>query len=145
MMKIGILIIFRNDENTIDTQKFINLFSEKKNVTVCFVNNSSTDNTLHLLREIQEEVPLPISIIDVKKNRGHNAAIKAGVRYLKSTKDLPHIVCMETFSQKDMITLEKVLRIVQQEKEIVKDLFSKTQHFMNKNVFSLQGILDTAC
>jgi len=144
-MKIGILIIFRNDESTIDVQKFINLFTEKKNISVCFVNNSSTDNTLELLKEIQEEISLPMSIIDVKKNRGHNAAIKAGIRYLTSTNDLPYILCLQKFTTKDIATLEKAFRIIQQEKEIVKDLFSKTQHFAFKNVFSLQEILEVAC
>ncbi|MEM6722147.1 MAG: glycosyltransferase [Bacteroidota bacterium] len=145
MMKIGMLLIFRNDEDRIDVQKFTQLFAEKKNITICFVNNSSTDNTLERLQEIQEETTVAISIIDVKKNRGHNAAIKAGVRYLTSTKDLPYILCLQKFTSKDISILERVLRIVQQEKEIVKDLFSKTQHFTFKNVFSLRGILETAC
>jgi glycosyltransferase involved in cell wall biosynthesis len=144
-MTIGILIIFRNDEDTIDVQKFTELFAEKKKVTICLVNNGSTDATLTVLKEIQEEATIPISIIDIKKNRGYNAAMKAGVRYLTSTKDLPYILCLQKFTSKDITTLDKVFRIIQQEKNVVTDLFSKSKRLAHKNVFSLQGILETAC
>ncbi|WP_298520828.1 glycosyltransferase [uncultured Kordia sp.] len=144
-MKIGILIIFRNDERAIEVQKLITLFTEKKKLNVCFVNNGSTDNTFELLKEIQEEASIPISIIDVKKNRGHQAAIKAGVRYLTSQNDLPYILCMKQFTSKDYDCLEKVFNIIQQEKDIVMDVFSKTKRLTHKNVFSLDVVLEKAC
>ena len=143
-MKIGILIIFRNDEKQIDVQKFIELFTEKNKLSICFVNNGSTDNTFELLKEIKEESTDSISLIDVKKNRGHHAAIKAGVRYLTSKNDLPYILCLQNFTSKDFLMLEKGIRIIQQEKEIVQDLFSKTKQLTHKNVFSLYEILEKA-
>lgn len=96
-MKIGILIIFRNDETAIKLHKFTKLFARKTKLDVCFVNNASTDNTLKLLKEIQEEATIPISIIDVKKDKGFNAAIKAGVRYLSNKNDLPYLLCKQHF------------------------------------------------
>ena len=145
MMKIGILIIFRNDERVIEVKKFIELFAGKEKLNVCFVNNGSTDHTLELLKEIQEESSITISIIDVKKSRGHNSAIKAGVRYLTSQHDLPYILCMQKYVSQDFSTLKKVFRIIAQEKGVVKDLFNKTKCMTHKNVFSLRGILDVAC
>lgn len=144
MMKIGILIIFRNDEKIIQVQQFIELFSNKQKLNICFVNNSSADNTLALLEEIKEEATIPISIIDVKKNRGHHAAIKAGVRYLTSSKELTYILCLQNFTAKDIVTLKKVFYVIQQEKDIVQDLFSKTKRLVHKNVLSLDGILEKA-
>lgn len=144
-MKIGILIVFRNDESIIEVQKFTELFAEKNKFTVCFVNNGSTDSTLELLKEIKEEVSIPISIIDVKKSRGHNAAIKAGVRYLKSKDDLPYTLCLQQYTSQDFSTLKKVFRIITQEKGVVKDLFKRTKRMIHKNVFSLRGVLNTAC
>ncbi len=144
-MKIGILIVFRNDESIIEVQKFIELLTEKNKLAVCFVNNGSTDGTLKLLKEIQEEVSIPISIIDVKKSRGHNAAIKAGIRYLTSKDDLPYTLCLQKYTSQDFSTLKKVFRIITQEKGVVKDLFKKTKRMIHKNVFSLSSILDTAC
>lgn len=144
MMKIGILIIFRNDEKVIQVQRIIELFSNTQKLNVCFVNNGSTDGTLELLREIKEEATTPISIIDVKKNRGYQAAIKAGIRYITNTKDLSYILCLEQFSLKDIATLDKVFRIIQQEKAIVVDLFSKTKCMIHKNVFSLHSVLEKA-
>ncbi len=143
-MKIGILIVFRNDESKIEVPQFSKLFAETTKLNVCLVNNGSTDNTLKLLKEIQEESSATISIIDVKKNRGHNAAIKAGVRYLKSIEEFSYILCLQKYSTKDFIILEKVFTIVQQEKDIVKSLFTKTKQFIHKNVFSLHGVLEKA-
>lgn len=143
-MKIGILIVFRNDERAIKVQQFIELFAEKTKLNVCFVNNGSTDNTFELLKEIQEESNIPISIIDVKKNRGHHTAIKAGVRYLTSKNDLPYILCLPKYTSEDFSKLEKVFHIIQQEKNIVMDLFKKTKRMIHKNVFSLHGILEKA-
>ncbi|AXG68827.1 N-glycosyltransferase [Kordia sp. SMS9] len=141
-MKIGILIIFRNDENIIDVQKFIELFSQNVKLNVCLVNNESTDNTFALLKEIQEEAELSISVIDVKKNRGHDAAVKAGIRYLNSAHDLPFILCLKTYVSEDFLTLEKVFASIQQEKGIVTGLFQKTKRIVQKNVFSLRGVLE---
>ncbi len=144
-MKIGVLIIFRNDESAIDIEKFIELFAHSKKLHVCFVNNSSTDGTLQLLKEIQEEANISISIIDVKKNRGHDAAVKAGIRYLNSTHDLPYILCLKKYASDDVLILEKVFAIIQQQKGMVLGLFKKTQRVVQKNVFSLRGVLETVC
>lgn len=143
-MKIGILIVFRNDESKIEVHQFIELFTKTTKLNVCLVNNGSTDNTLELLKEIQEESSIPISIIDVKRNRGHNAAIKAGVRYLKSIEELPYILYLQKYTTKDFRILEKVFAVVQQEKDFVKSLFAKAKRFVHKNVFSLHRILEKA-
>ncbi|WP_430411068.1 glycosyltransferase [Kordia sp.] len=143
-MKIGILIVFRNDESAIEVQRFIQLFVKKTKLNVCFVNNGSTDETLDLLKEIKEETAIPISIIDVKKDRGHQAAIKAGVRYLTSKNDLPYILCLKKYTSKDIKVLESVFQIIQQEKGIVMNLFKKAKRMLHKNVFSLYGILEKA-
>lgn len=144
-MKIGILIIFRNDESAISVENFSKLFAIPTKLNICFVNNGSTDHTLELLKEIQEEANVPISIIDVKKNRGHDAAIKAGARYLNSTHDLPYILCLKSYTSKDFLTLKNVFQHVQRKNGIVKELFFKTKYRIQKNVFSLRGILETVC
>ncbi len=143
-MKIGILIIFRNDERVIEVQKFIELFSEETKLNVCFVNNGSTDKTFKLLKEIKEESSIQISIIDVKKDRGHHTAIKAGVRYLTSKNDLPYILCLSNYTSNDFTTLKKVFHIIQQEKDIAKVLVKNTKRMIYKNVFSLHEILEKA-
>ncbi|EDP96724.1 glycosyltransferase [Kordia algicida OT-1] len=143
-MKIGVLIIFRNDETVIDVQQFTKLFTEKTKLQVCLVNNGSTDKTLEVLKEIQEEVTIPISIIDVKKSSGYNTAIKAGVRYLTSKNDLPYILCLQHYTAKDMQLLDEVFEVIQQESGVVKGLFKNTKRMMLKNVFSIRGIMEKA-
>jgi glycosyltransferase involved in cell wall biosynthesis len=108
-MKIGILIVFRNNEKEIEISQFIRLFTKKKHQEICFVNNGSTDQTLKILKEIKEEVTIPISIVDVKKDRGHNAAVKAGIRYLSNKNDLPYLLCKQHFKSYGFEMLEKEL------------------------------------
>ncbi len=143
-MKIGILILFHNDEKEIEIPQFIDLFTKKGNLEICFINNGSTDKTLEILKEIREEATVPISIIDVKKDKGHHAAIKAGVRYLASEDELRYILCLQRYKSQDFEMLEKVFQIMQQEKMVVVNLFKKTKCMVHKNVFSLHGILEKA-
>ncbi|WP_052752755.1 glycosyltransferase [Kordia zhangzhouensis] len=144
-MKIGILIVFRNNEKDIDVQQFTDILANKTRLEICFVNNGSTDGTLKKLHEIKEEVPIQIATIDVKKDRGHNAAIKAGVRYLTSKKEFPYILCLQKFHRKDIKLLTNVFHIIEEKKGIVVSIFNKTKRIVHKNVFSLRGILERAC
>jgi hypothetical protein len=140
-MNIGILILFHNDEKEIKIPEFIHLFTKKVNLEICFINNGSTDKTLEMLTEIQEEATVPISIIDVKKDRGHHAAIKAGVRYLSSKKELPYILCLKNYTSQDFKMLEKTFQLLKQGKSVIVSLFKKSKRMVHKNVFSLHGVL----
>jgi glycosyltransferase involved in cell wall biosynthesis len=91
-MKKGIIILFSEDEKKIHKNQFINLFNQKE-IKLCFVNNGSKDNTLHILESVRDDLESTnIAIVDIKKNKGTNAAVKAGARYLLSSGDLRCIV-----------------------------------------------------
>lgn len=143
-MKIGILIVFRNAATAIEVQQLIELFTNRNKLDICFVNNESNDQTLKLLKEIKEEVNTPIAIIDVKKSRGHNAGIKAGVRYLTSKNDVPYILCLQKFAPNDMELLKTVFHMIEVEKEVIINLFKRTKRIVHKNVYSLRSVLERA-
>jgi glycosyltransferase involved in cell wall biosynthesis len=86
-MKKGIIILFSDDEKKIHKNQFKNLFDQKE-VKLCFVNNGSKDNTLHVLDSVREDLESNnVAILDIKKNKGTSAAVKAGARYLLSSED----------------------------------------------------------
>ena len=91
-MKKGIIILFSDDETKIQKNQFINLFNQKE-VKLCFVNNGSKDNTLHILESVRDDLESnSVVIIDIKKNKGTTAAVKAGARYLLNSGDLKYIM-----------------------------------------------------
>ncbi|WP_178987252.1 glycosyltransferase [Winogradskyella schleiferi] len=89
-MKTGIIIIFHNNENEMDTTFFIEQISQTSNLEFCLVNNDSRDNTYELLQDVKEECN-NVSIVNVRKFKSDMAAVKAGARFMFSEFDLKHL------------------------------------------------------
>ena len=66
-MKIGIIIIFYNNENGINKYLFSKQIKKTQNINFCLVNNCSNDKTYQILKEIKEECGSTVSIVNVKK------------------------------------------------------------------------------
>jgi hypothetical protein len=54
-MKIGLIIIFYNNENGINKYLFSKQIKKTQNINFCLVNNCSNDKTYQILKEIKEE------------------------------------------------------------------------------------------
>ena len=89
-MKIGIIIIFHNNERDIDSNFFIGHFNKADNLEMCLVNNDSRDNTYQILKEIKKECK-NVSVVNIKKFKSDLSAVRAGARYLFNQFDLNHI------------------------------------------------------
>ena len=89
-MKLGIIMIFHDNEDTIDKHVFIKELNQTKNVEFCFVNNASSDKTYQCLKEIKEKCS-SVSLVDIKKHTIESIAVKAGARYLFNKFELNHI------------------------------------------------------
>ncbi|WP_290470252.1 glycosyltransferase [Lacinutrix sp. MedPE-SW] len=93
-MKIGIIIIFHNNEDDIDTKYFIDKISQTKHLELCFVNNESRDSTYQLLEEIKYQCS-NVSIVNIKKFKSDVSAVRAGARYMFSQYDLENWVTLQ--------------------------------------------------
>jgi hypothetical protein len=89
-MKIGIIIIFHNNEGDIDSNFLITHFLKAKNLEMCLVNNDSGDNTYKILKEIKE-VCENVSLVNIKKFKSDSSAVRAGARYMFNQFDLNHL------------------------------------------------------
>ncbi|MBT8393456.1 MAG: glycosyltransferase [Flavobacteriaceae bacterium] len=96
-MKIGIIIIFHNNEKEIDRDCFIEHSNLAENLELCLVNNDSKDNTFKILQEIKE-VCANVSVVNIKKLKSEIAAVRAGARYMFNQFDLQHIGFVSTNS-----------------------------------------------
>lgn len=53
-MKTRIIIPCYNEEKRLDTTDFINFINQENEYHLCFVNDGSKDNTIDVLKNIQE-------------------------------------------------------------------------------------------
>ncbi|AXT62678.1 glycosyltransferase [Aquimarina sp. AD10] len=90
-MKTGIIISCYNEEKRLNTTLFLNFINREDKFHLCFVNNGSKDDTISLLKTIQMDNPLKVSVVDIKKNCGKAEAVRAGARYLHSRGDITFV------------------------------------------------------
>lgn len=147
-MKIGIILIFHNNEKDINKRLFLNLLSHTKKTPLCFVNNGSKDNTFESLKSLKSELESDVTIIDIKRNKGDESAIKAGARYLFNTVDLKHIgyINMNIFNCfKD---IDKLFMAIEDNKDLIvqyniENMGNKnSQRTLFKNIFSVIDYLE---
>ena len=111
-MKIGMIIIFRNNEEEIDTDFIIKQSNEAKNLELCLVNNDSKDSTYEVLKEIKEACT-NVSVVNIKRMKSDTSAVRAGARYMFNQLDLKHIGYLTTSSLKDKChTLDTLIKVV---------------------------------
>ncbi|MBT8265227.1 MAG: glycosyltransferase, partial [Bacteroidia bacterium] len=79
-MRIGIIIIFHDNEAEIDAQHSIQCLKHAHKLEICLVDNNSRDNTQNILKEIKEEC-YNVSLVNIKKFKSDAAAVRAGARF----------------------------------------------------------------
>ncbi len=109
-MKTGIIIPCYNEEKRLNVSAFINFIKKENNYHLCFVNDGSKDDTMTVLKKIQSGNSLKVSIIDIKKNSGKAAAVRAGARYLHSRGDITNIGFMDADLSTDFEDFDGLLK-----------------------------------
>ena len=148
-MRIGVIIVFHNNEKDIDAGFFIEYLNQAKNLDLCLVNNASKDNTYKLLKEIKQACSKHVSLIDIKKFKSDTSAVRSGARFMFNQYDLNHIGYISTnlinskyyslnalikaMSKNQNIILENNISVIEK-KEIKQTLF--------QSVFSIMEYLE---
>ena len=90
-MKTAIIIPCYNEANRINKVAFENFINDSENYHLCFVNDGSKDETLDVLKQIQQTNHDKVTVIDMKRNSGKAAAVRAGARYLYNREDIENV------------------------------------------------------
>ena len=118
-MKLGIIIIFHNNEDIIDKDFFISHLNEAKDIEFCFVNNASFDKTYQFLTEIKEDCSC-VSLVDIKKYTSESIAVKAGARFLFNVFELNHTGYVSTNPRdKEHFMLKELLKAISANKDYI--------------------------
>jgi glycosyltransferase involved in cell wall biosynthesis len=68
-----------NEEQRLPVEAFLAFAREQQSIGLLFVNDGSRDETLALLREIEEQEPDAVCVVDVQPNGGKAEAVRAGM------------------------------------------------------------------
>ncbi len=146
-MKIGVIIIFRDNELQIEKQFFIEQINEYDTIEFCLVDNNSNDKTLLLLMEIKETCSSQVSVVEIKKQISVEAAKKAGARYMFNQFNLKHIGFVDANSMQQGHTLNMLIATIYRNKESIIDTNlkaiedQKIKQTLFKSIFSIVDYL----
>ena len=86
IQKTAIIIPCYNEANRLDRQAFIDFIQDHPDYLLCFVNDGSSDDTISVLYEIKDAQDDQIHVLDMPRNSGKAAAVRAGALYLSESK-----------------------------------------------------------
>ncbi|MEO9570015.1 MAG: hypothetical protein ABJH82_06600 [Polaribacter sp.] len=135
-MKKGIVIIFdKNDINISENQRLKSYFN--KDFKICLVNNGNHVKLFNFLYKIKENSKCQVSILNLKKEKKFDLALKAGVRFLFNNENFSlilHIKPNNIFNKKLM---SKIVKISED------DLVDKiNERVMLRKVYALNEIVN---
>lgn len=97
-MKNGIVIPCYNEESRLKLSEFKSFIEKNPKYTLCFVNDGSTDHTLKVLKEFQNNLmtarrgmETQVLIYDMPQNGGKAEAVRAGVNHLIENTNVQNI------------------------------------------------------
>ncbi|MBQ4914671.1 response regulator [Maribacter sp. MMG018] len=88
---VGVVIPCYNEEERLLSLQFKDFAHKNLGYHLCFVNDGSTDNTLEVLKKLQDGSESNISIYDCAKNGGKAEAVRQGMLFLEKDPQLDYI------------------------------------------------------
>ena len=146
-MKIGIIVIFRNNVDEIDVEAISKNLSFLGDVVVCLVDNKSTDGTLKKLKEIRDNLK-NVELIEIKKKSSLETSKRAGARFMYSNYNLDHLGFIDSDSvNSENLNINEVISLVFNSKDVILGLKKELKqqpakrYTLFKSIFSVLDFL----
>jgi dolichyl-phosphate beta-glucosyltransferase len=91
MQEVCIVIPCYNEEQRLPGDDLLSFLEAEPSITLCVVNDGSTDGTLAALERLRQRCPERIVVCNLAHNRGKAEAVRAGVQHVASTGTWPFI------------------------------------------------------
>jgi glycosyltransferase involved in cell wall biosynthesis len=91
MTSICLVVPCYNEERRLPRQAFMAFLRTHPDISLCFVDDGSTDGTLGVLNQLRAQLPDQILVLTVAPNGGKAEAVRAGVRHAHATGGWPLI------------------------------------------------------
>jgi len=112
-MQTNIIVIpCYNESKRLDIPNYKSFLNKNQNVTICFVNDGSSDDTLDTITSMANQNPQQIKFFTYKKNVGKASAVRKGILYSLekfSPKYISYIDADLSVSLKECISLNQYL------------------------------------
>ncbi len=142
---ISIIVSVYNEDEVLRGfhENIIKMIHENElDAEIIYVNDGSSDNSIHVLRELRNGFPEIVRIINFSRNFGHEAAMVAGIDYAKGEA----IICMDSDLQHPPAMIPhmlakfnegfQIVNMIREKREdnnwIKNKLSEKFYHFINK-------------
>jgi transposase-like protein len=147
-MKIGIVIIFHNNEKEIDKKYIIKNSNNSRTIELCLVNNDSKDHTYSVLKEIKENCD-NVSVVNIKKFKSESSAIRAGTRFMINQFKIKHIgyINVNKLDSKQG-GLNQIIKTIRKNQDGIVEYYKKqdqnneTKKTLFQSLFPLQEYID---
>ena len=106
-MKIGVIIVFGEDNDCIPTDDLINHINDNFEIEFCLVNNMSDiiqDELIQICNNCDNA-----NVIYIRRKKSFNFALRAGTRYLSSISNLNQITYIKAINSEEIIKVMRVL------------------------------------
>lgn len=77
--KTRIIVPCYNESERLDPEAFLRTLEKEANLSFLFVNDGSTDGTLHLLESISAKNPAQVEVLSLERNSGKAEAVRRGM------------------------------------------------------------------
>lgn len=94
-MNFAIVVPCYNESERLETAIFEDFLKTHPQLTFCFVNDGSTDQTLEVLKKMEHQYPEQVNLIDQEKNLGKANAVRLGMRSILKEKNCDRIAFLD--------------------------------------------------
>ena len=94
-MELGIVIPCYNEFERLAHSDFESFLNQRQNISLLFVNDGSNDETITILKKLNQSKSNRIDIINLKKNEGKAFAVKTGMNFFLEKKKFDKIAFLD--------------------------------------------------
>ena len=123
-MKLGIVIVFNSTKSIPSKDQLISILNSLNDVCFCLVNNNNKEKTANYLNEIADKCK-NTNVINIKKGKSLNSAIRAGSRFMFNRHNLEHLGYINNSIN---IQLIEVIKLFKNNRKEIIDLVTQEQN-----------------
>ena len=159
---VGVVIPCYNEEERLLSKVFTDYIDKNTGYHLCFVNDGSKDNTLNVLKDLQQGREDFITVYDCEKNGGKAEAVRLGMLHMARKEDLDYVGFLDADLSTDLADFDDLVKTIENSefkivsgsrisrmganitKESARKIISLTINFIIRKILSMD-FKDTQC
>ncbi|WP_299778968.1 response regulator [uncultured Formosa sp.] len=110
---VGVVIPCYNEEERLLSKEFTDYIDKNTGYHLCFVNDGSKDETLEILKDLQQGREDFITVYDCEKNGGKAEAVRLGMLHMAKKEDLDYIGFLDADLSTDLADFDDLVKTIE--------------------------------